>query len=105
MHVVVQERPEDGTGEKTMATATATEQWVTLSHGKTRYLEAGTGFPAILLHGVGYTAGGDSWLLNLEPLSKAGLRVLAPDFLGRGEGDRLDLEYSFAYLVDFVREF
>ncbi|HEY3115268.1 MAG TPA: alpha/beta fold hydrolase [Chloroflexota bacterium] len=88
-----------------MAVATVTEQYVTLSHGKTRYLEAGTGFPTILLHGVGFTAGGDSWLLNLEPLSKEGLRVLAPDFLGWGEGDRLDMEYSFAYLVDFIREF
>jgi pimeloyl-ACP methyl ester carboxylesterase len=31
--------------------------------------------------------------------------VLAPDFVGWGLGDRLDREYSFAYLVDFVREF
>lgn len=88
-----------------MAITTATEQYVTLSHGTTRYLEAGSGYPTILLHGVGFTAGGDSWLLNVEPISKAGLRVLAADFLGWGEGDRLDLEYSFAYLVDFIREF
>lgn len=84
--------------------STTTERYVTLSHGRTRYLEAGTGFPTILLHGVGFTAGGDSWLNNVEPLA-ARLRVLAPDFVGWGEGDRLDLEYSFAYLVDFVREF
>jgi pimeloyl-ACP methyl ester carboxylesterase len=56
------------------------------------------------LHGVGYTSGGDSWFLNIEPMA-ARLRVIAPDFLGWGLGDRLDREYSFAYLTDFVREF
>jgi pimeloyl-ACP methyl ester carboxylesterase len=88
-----------------MAVATdVAEKYVTLSHGRTRYFEAGTGEPTILLHGVGYTAGGDSWFLNIGPLSQK-VRVLAVDFLGWGLGDRLDLEYSFAYLVDFVREF
>ena len=87
-----------------MAIATGvTEKYVTLSHGRTRYLEAGTGEPTILLHGVGYTGGGDSWFLNIGPLAEK-VRVLAVDFLGWGLGDRLDLEYSFAYLVDFVRE-
>jgi pimeloyl-ACP methyl ester carboxylesterase len=80
------------------------EEFVTLSHGRTRYLAAGTGQPVILLHGVGYTSGGDSWFLNIEPLA-ARLRVIAPDFVGWGLGDRLDREYSFAYLTDFVREF
>jgi pimeloyl-ACP methyl ester carboxylesterase len=88
-----------------MAVATGVaEKYVELSHGRTRYLEAGTGYPTILLHGVGYTSGGDGWFLNIGPLSEK-VRVLAVDFLGWGLGDRLDLEYSFAYLVDFVREF
>ena len=77
---------------------------VTLSHGRTRYLEAGDGPPVILLHGVGFTADRESWLPNIEPLAKS-LRVLAVDQVGWGLSDRLDLEYSFAYLVDFVREF
>jgi pimeloyl-ACP methyl ester carboxylesterase len=80
------------------------EKYVNLSHGKTRYLEAGTGYPTILLHGVGFTGGADGWSLTMEPLAERHW-VLAPDFLGWGKGDRLDLEYSFAYLVDFVREF
>jgi len=79
------------------------QQYVELSHGKTRYFEAGSGPPVLLLHGVGYTGGGDLWLLNIGPLSQR-FRVIAPDFLGWGLGDRLDVEYSFAYLVDFVRE-
>lgn len=79
------------------------QSFVELSHGQTRYLEAGQGAPVILLHGVGYTAGGDLWLPNIGPLADR-FRVIAPDFLGWGLGDRLNLEYSFAYLVDFVRE-
>jgi pimeloyl-ACP methyl ester carboxylesterase len=76
---------------------------VVLSHGRTQYLEAGSGHPVILLHGAGFAAGGDSWLANLEGLSSR-LRVLAPDCLGWGAGDQLEMGYSFAYLVDWVRE-
>ena len=85
-------------------TAAITEKYVELSHGKTRYLEAGTGFPTILLHGVSFYNGGDSFRLNIGPLAQK-LRVLALDCLGWGLGDRFDREYSFAYLVDHVREF
>ena len=64
-----------------MAIATGVaEKYVELSHGRTRYLEAGTGEPTILLHGVGFTAGGDSWFLNIGPLSEK-VRVLAVDCL------------------------
>ncbi|WAH35688.1 alpha/beta fold hydrolase [Alicyclobacillus dauci] len=77
---------------------------VELSHGMTHYLESGTGEPVILLHGVGFWTGGDYWLRNMDELSRS-YHVYAPDFAGWGDGDRLDVEYSFAYLVDFVREF
>src|SRR5579884_2996638 len=80
------------------------ERSVQLSHGRTRYFEAGEGVPALLLHGVGFTAGGDSWFLNIDPLAQRGLRIIAPDFVGWGMGDRLPIGYSFAYLVDFIRE-
>ena len=79
------------------------EHFVAMSHGRTRYFEAGTGEPCILLHGVNFTAGGTNWLPVLEQLART-VRVIAPDFLGWGPGDRLDQGYSFAYLVDFVRE-
>ena len=58
----------------------------------------------ILLHGVGYTYGGNNWLRTLEALG-AHRRVIAPDIMGWGTGDRLLQSYSFGYLVDFVREF
>jgi pimeloyl-ACP methyl ester carboxylesterase len=80
------------------------ERYIELSHGKTRYFAAGTGEPVILLHGAGWNSGGDSWLGNIGPLAER-FRVLAPDCLGWGPGDQLALGYSFAYLVDFVREF
>ncbi|WP_164985075.1 alpha/beta fold hydrolase [Ammoniphilus sp. CFH 90114] len=77
---------------------------IKLSHGTTYYLEAGQGEPLILLHGVGFFTGGDYWLENIKELSQH-YQVYAPDFVGWGEGDRLDVEYSFSYLADFVREF
>lgn len=76
---------------------------VTLSHGRTRYLEAGEGPPVLLLHGAGFPSGADSWLANIPGLSSR-FRVLAPDCLGWGPGDQLEVGYSFAYLVDHVRE-
>jgi pimeloyl-ACP methyl ester carboxylesterase len=83
------------------------ERWLELSHGPTRYFIAGeqhAGPPLLLLHGVGYTYGGSNWLLTLEALGKERC-VIAPDILGWGPGGRLRQPYSFAYLVDFVREF
>jgi pimeloyl-ACP methyl ester carboxylesterase len=80
------------------------EKYVELSHGRTRYFEAGDGPPVVLLHGAGFISGADSWLANIESLATH-FRVLAPDCLGWGPGDQLTLGYSFGYLVDFVREF
>lgn len=83
----------------------AEEKFVEMSHGTTRYIEAGTGYPTILLHGVGYAEGGHNWLLNIGSLSQ-NLRVIAVDALAWGKGEGfLQQEYSFAYLVDFLREF
>jgi pimeloyl-ACP methyl ester carboxylesterase len=81
-----------------------TEKFVEMNHGKTRYWEAGSGRPTILLHGAGWNSGCESWALAMGPLSQH-LRVLAMDCLNWGVGDVLDQEFSFAYLVDHVREF
>ena len=83
----------------------AEEKFVEMSHGTTRYIEAGDGYPTILLHGVGYAEGGHNWFLNIGPLSQK-LKIIAVDALAWGKGvGFLDQEYSFAYLVDFLREF
>src|SRR4051812_415382 len=88
-----------------MTTQTAiTEKFVELGHGKTRYFEAGTGYPTILIHGAGFLSGADGWLGVMGPLAERG-RVLSIDCLNWGPGDVFDQEFSFAYLVDHVREF
>ena len=81
-----------------------TENFAQMTHGRTRYWEAGTGTPTILLHGAGWNSGCESWSLAMGPLSRQ-LRVLAIDCLNWGSGDVLDQEFSFAYLVDHIREF
>lgn len=85
------------------ATAVARKE-VTLSHGKTRYLEAGAGPTVILLHGAGMPGGADDWRPSLDPLSRH-FRCLAPDFIGWPPGDTRDNLDAFPYLTDFVREF
>jgi pimeloyl-ACP methyl ester carboxylesterase len=88
-----------------MATTTAVQyRYVDLSHGKTRYLEAGHGHPLLLVHGFPFHHSADSWLPNVETLATQ-YRVLAPDCVGWSPSDYLDEEYSFAYLTDFLREF
>lgn len=84
--------------------------WIThnreieLSSGIATYTDIGAGAPVLLLHGVGYTSGAHDWFLSVDALSRSH-RVLALDLIGWGRGDRLTQPYSFARLVDFVREF
>ena len=85
------------------ATAIASRE-VTLSHGKTRYLEAGSGAPVVLLHGAGMQGGADDMRPAMGPLSLH-YRVLAPDFVGWPPGDTRPNLDAFPYLTDFVREF
>lgn len=80
------------------------EKFAEMSHGKTRYWEAGTGYPTILIHGAGWTSGCETWARNIGPLSER-LHVYAIDCLNWGLGDVFNQEMSFAYLVDHVREF
>lgn len=56
---------------------------------RTRYYEAGSGRPLLLVHGGGAAA--DTWVRNIEPLAAAGYRVLALDLIGHGFSDAIDL--------------
>jgi pimeloyl-ACP methyl ester carboxylesterase len=80
------------------------EKYAEMSHGKTRYFEAGTGYPTIMVHGAGIESGADNWL-GVMPGLAGDLRVLAIDSLNWGPGDVFDQEFSFAYQVDHMREF
>jgi pimeloyl-ACP methyl ester carboxylesterase len=57
------------------------EQRVTLSRGDTRYLEAGSGWPVVLLHAFPLNA--DLWRPQLEQVPD-GWRYIAPDLRGFG---------------------
>ena len=48
---------------------------------RTRYYCEGSGFPLLLVHGVGASA--DAWLRNIDPLARD-FAVYAPDFLDSG---------------------
>ena len=85
-------------------TSSITEKWVELSHGKTRYLESGAGEPTIFLHGVGYTQAAHSWRPNRAPLANTPELSRWIAWAGVSAIDSTS-EYSFAYIVDFVREF
>ncbi|MBP2296792.1 alpha/beta fold hydrolase [Azospirillum rugosum] len=56
-------------------------RYCTLNGEKSRYYEAGSGPPILLLHGVGSSA--DSWIRTAEALSGVA-RVIAPDLPGHG---------------------
>ncbi len=56
---------------------------------QTRYYHAGSGPPLLLLHGLAATA--DTWLCNVDALAET-FSVVAPDLVGRGLTDPVDLE-------------
>jgi pimeloyl-ACP methyl ester carboxylesterase len=52
-----------------------------------RYLEDGTGVPAILLHGSSLGSSADVFRRNLPPLAAGGVRAIAVDLPGFGKSD------------------
>jgi pimeloyl-ACP methyl ester carboxylesterase len=69
------------------------EHWATVEGGRIRYLQAGSGFPLVLLHGLmGYSF---SWRFAIPVLAKH-FTVYALDMLGAGFSDRpRDLDCTF----------
>src|ERR1039458_7994881 len=55
-------------------------------------------------HGAGFLSGGQGWLPVIPGLAEH-FHVYAIDSLGFGPGDPIEQPYSFAYLVDHIREF
>ena len=87
-----------------MADIAIKQEFAEMSHGKTRYYEAGSGPDVLLVHGAGFLSGGQGWLPVIPGLAEH-FHIYAVDCLGFGPGDPIEQPYSFAYLVDHLREF
>lgn len=84
------------------ATAKNEERYVQALGVRTRYVEAGTGDPVVLIHGLGMSVA--SWRANISPLS--GKRhVLAVDLPGHGYSEMPPERYSLKFGVRFMDAF
>ncbi|HKB14510.1 MAG TPA: alpha/beta hydrolase [Planctomycetota bacterium] len=69
------------------------ERWTGVDGLRIHYVEAGSGAPVFLLHGMGDCAIG--WRGQVEALAEAGYRVIAWDMIGSGLSDKpLDRDVS-----------
>lgn len=75
----------------------------TVFGAKMHYYEAGSGPVVVLLHGLADEAG--VWQPVIEPLVKAGYRVVVPDQIGHGRSDKPTFGYRLATFTDFVHAF
>jgi len=67
-----------------MPTLTVQERFADLDGARVRYLDAGSGTPLVLLHGLGQSS--TAWRRSLDALA-AKHRVIVPDLPGFGESD------------------
>jgi len=80
------------------------DRFVTVDGGKVRYLEEGSGTPAILLHGSSLGSSADVFRRNLRALAPQGIRAIAMDMPGFGKSDPTD-DLSNAGRKKFVLKF
>ena len=66
---------------------------------RTRMLEAGSGYPLVLLHGTGGHA--EAYTRNIGPLSEH-FHVIALDMAGHGYTDKPDVTYTLDVFADHV---
>jgi len=78
------------------------EKFVMVKNHQTRYLEAGQGFPLILIHGLGASA--DRWL-PLIPYLEKNFHLFIPDLIGFGDSDKPNVNYTTDFFVQFLRDF
>jgi pimeloyl-ACP methyl ester carboxylesterase len=81
------------------------DHFVTVDGLKIRYLEEGSGVPAILLHGSSLGSSADVFRRNLRALAAGGIRAIAFDFPGFGKSDATDdlsAKYRKAIILKFM---
>jgi len=69
-----------------------------------RYLEEGSGVPAILLHGASLGSSADVFRRNLRELGANGIRAIAFDLPGFGKSDATD-DLSAAHRKKIILKF
>ena len=80
------------------------DRFVTADGSKVRYLEEGSGTPAIMLHGSSLGSSADVFRRNLRALGPQGIRAIAVDLPGFGKSDPTD-DLSNAGRKKFVLKF
>ncbi|MEA2938985.1 MAG: hypothetical protein QOC56_2489, partial [Alphaproteobacteria bacterium] len=80
------------------------DHFVTVDGLKTRYLDEGSGVPAILLHGSSLGSSADVFRRNLRALGEGGVRALALDLPGFGKTDPSD-DLGGGYKKKFILRF
>jgi 2-hydroxy-6-oxonona-2,4-dienedioate hydrolase len=81
------------------------EKFVSVGGLRIRYLEQGTGVPAILLHGSSLGSSADVFRRNLGPLADGGIRAIAFDLPGFGKSPDADVNSNAAkkkFIVAFM---
>src|ERR1700694_6198027 len=66
------------------------DRFVKIDGRSIRYLEEGSGVPAILLHGSSLGSSADVFRRNLHALGRHGIRAIAVDLPGFGKSDAAD---------------
>ena len=82
----------------------ADDRFVKVDGRNIRYLEEGSGVPAILLHGSSLGSSADVFRRNLHALGRHGIRAIAVDLPGFGKSDAAD-GLSAALRMTFVLRF
>jgi pimeloyl-ACP methyl ester carboxylesterase len=82
-------------------------KFLTLPTGeKIHYVEAGNPAAPVLILTHGFLSSLNDWAYNIEPLAQlANRRVIAFDWVGFGQSDKLDRAYSLYYFADTMRDF
>ena len=78
--------------------------YVEANGNRLHYLEAGEGFPLVLLNGRDALMSGEQWRINMPALAEVA-HVYALDVLGYGKSDLPAGGYSFDTFIEMVRGF
>jgi pimeloyl-ACP methyl ester carboxylesterase len=81
-----------------------TDRFVTVDGLNTRYIEEGSGIPAIMLHGSSLGSSADVFRRNVHALGAQGIRAIAFDLPGFGKTDASE-DLSGGYRKKFILKF